>query len=90
MPARGSKAQVMHGTAKKTSGGLTKKNIKTVRKNGTKHYVSKKKSAMAKKVLGPWIRAVNKAKKELGIPKKKFVLLRKSSKLYKVAADYYY
>lgn len=41
----GSRAQVMHGTAKKTSGGLTKKDL--VRKNG--RIVPKSKSSDAKK-----------------------------------------
>ena len=85
-----SKAMVMHGTCSHTSGGLTKKDIKVVKKNGQKHYVSKRKSALAKKNLGGWVKAVSKAKKNLGIPKRKFVLLKKQSKLYKEAADIYY
>lgn len=40
----GSKAQVFHGTAEKTSGGLRKKDIK---KNKWGKYVSVKKSAQA-------------------------------------------
>lgn len=87
------KAQVMHGTCKKTSGGLTKKDIKTVRKKGQKHYVSKKKSALAKKNLGPWNRAVAKAKKALGIGKHEFVVINRGpigKKLYVLAAQYYY
>ena len=42
----GSRAQVMHGTAKKTSGGLTKKQLKY---NKQGKIVSKKASALAKK-----------------------------------------
>lgn len=42
----GSRAQVMHGTAKMTSGGLTKSDLK-YNKNG--NIVSKKKSEDAKK-----------------------------------------
>jgi hypothetical protein len=42
----GSRAQVWHGTAKKTSGGLTKKDLK-MNKHG--HIVSKKMSDRAKK-----------------------------------------
>ena len=42
----GSRAQVMHGTAKKTSGGLTKKQLKY---NTSGKIVSKKASALAKK-----------------------------------------
>ena len=36
-------AKVMNGTLDKTPGGLTKKDIKTVIKDGKKHYVSKRK-----------------------------------------------
>lgn len=42
----GSRAQVMHGTAKHTSGGLTKGDLKY---NKTGRIVSKKKSAQAKR-----------------------------------------
>lgn len=41
----GSRAQVMHGTAKRTSGGLTKKDLKY---NKWGQIVSKKKSTLAK------------------------------------------
>ena len=57
----GSRAQVYHGTASHTAGGLTKKDLKM--KDG--EIVSKKKAKDAKK--NPWIQAVAKAKKELGI-----------------------
>jgi len=46
MQAIGSRAQVMHGTANHTSGGLTKKDLK-YNKNG--RIVSRKKSMKAKK-----------------------------------------
>ena len=59
----GSRAQVYHGTADETAGGLTKKDLKRVRKTG--EIVSKAKSKDEKK--NPWIKAVSKAKKELGI-----------------------
>jgi len=42
----GSRAEVMHGTAKKTSGGLTKKDLKY---NKWGEIVSKKKAELAKK-----------------------------------------
>lgn len=45
-PAVGSRAQVMHGTADHTSGGLTKKDLK-YNKHG--RIVSRKKSQKAKK-----------------------------------------
>jgi hypothetical protein len=44
--AVGSRAQVMHGTAAHTSGGLTKSDLKM---NKWGRIVSRKKSAMAKK-----------------------------------------
>jgi hypothetical protein len=46
----GSRAQVMHGTAKRTSGGLTKKDLKY---NKSGEIVSKKKSEKMKKG-GTW------------------------------------
>tara|TARA_A100001015_G_scaffold258170_1_gene301264 strand:- start:2094 stop:2294 length:201 start_codon:yes stop_codon:yes gene_type:complete len=46
MKTVGSRAQVMHGTAMKTSGGLTKKNL---RKNKHGRIVSVKASKSAKK-----------------------------------------
>jgi DVNP family len=57
----GSRAQVYHGNADQTAGGLKKKDLKM--KDG--EIVSKHKSKGEKK--NPWIKAVAKAKKELGI-----------------------
>jgi hypothetical protein len=57
----GSRAQVYHGTATETAGGLKKKDLKM--KDG--EIVSKRKSSGEKS--NPWIKAVAKAKKELGI-----------------------
>jgi len=57
----GSRAQVYHGNATETAGGLKKKDLKM--KDG--EIVSKKKAKDAK--TNPWIKAVAKAKKELGI-----------------------
>jgi hypothetical protein len=59
----GSRAQVYHGNATQTAGGLKKKDLKMVKKTG--EIVSKAKSKDEKK--NPWIQAVAKAKKELGI-----------------------
>jgi hypothetical protein len=59
----GSRAQVYHGNATETAGGLKKKDLKMVKKTG--EIVSKAKSKDEKK--NPWIVAVAKAKKELGI-----------------------
>ena len=64
----GSRAQVMHGNATHTAGGLTKKDLK--KKDG--EIVSKSKSKGSK--TNPWIKAVAKAKKELGI--KGFALIQ--------------
>lgn len=47
MPTFGSRAQVFHGTAKKTTGGLTKKDLV---KNKHGRIVSRKKQAMEKKM----------------------------------------
>ena len=80
--------KVMNGTLDHTPGGLTKKNIKTVSKNGTKHYVSKKKSKQAKKNFSAWNKAVSKAKKELGYAKNDFVLVK--GDLLKRAREIYY
>lgn len=57
----GTRAQVYHGNATETAGGLKKKDLKM--KDG--EIVSKAKSKGEKK--NPWIKAVAKAKKELGI-----------------------
>ncbi len=54
MPAVGSKAQVFHGTAKHTSGGLTKKDL-VQNKHG--RIVSRRKMALGKKALKHLIKA---------------------------------
>jgi hypothetical protein len=59
----GSRAEVYHGNATETAGGLKKKDLKIVKKTG--EIVSKAKSKGEK--ANPWIKAVAKAKKELGI-----------------------
>jgi len=81
-------AQVKHGTLDHTPGGLTKKDIKTVRKNGQNHYVSRRKSKQAKKNFADWNRAVAQAKRELGYGKHEFVLIK--GELLKVAREIYY
>jgi len=52
----GTRAQVYHGNATETAGGLTKKDLKKDRKSG--ELVSKAKSKDAK--TNPWIKAVQK------------------------------
>ena len=60
IPAVGSKAQVFHGTAKHTSGGLTKKDL-VQNKHG--RIVSRKKMAAGKKALKFLTRKGYKARK---------------------------
>ena len=75
MQSTGSRAQVWHGTAKKTSGGLTKNNL-MMNKHG--RIVSKKKHASGKKTI--------KNLKKLGYVAKKgeFKLFRKGNKSRKM------
>ena len=54
MPAVGSKAQVFHGTAKHTSGGLTRKDL-VQNKHG--RIVSRRKMALGKKALKHLVKA---------------------------------
>ena len=68
MPAVGTKAQVFHGTAKHTSGGLTRKDLMQTKKG---RIVSRKKHAAGKKALKRLHKAGFKAKKG------KFTLFRK-------------
>jgi hypothetical protein len=78
--AVGTRAEVYHGVAHHTSGGLVKKDLK--KKEG--ELVSKSKSKDQKK--NPWIVAVAKAKKELGITGFALVqgkLLERAREIYK-------
>jgi len=75
----GSRAQVYHGNATETAGGLKRKDLKM--RDG--EIVSKKKAKDAK--TNPWIKAVAKAKKELGITGFALVqgeLLKKAREMY--------
>lgn len=60
IPAVGTKAQVYHGTAKHTSGGLTKSDLMKTKKG---RIVSRKKHAAGKKALARLRKAGYKAKK---------------------------
>jgi len=60
MPAVGTKAQVWHGTARHTSGGLTRKDLMKTKKG---RIVSRKKHAAGKKALKRLTKAGYKAKK---------------------------
>merc|ERR1711918_189672 len=77
--ARGShaKAMVLRGSKEKTGSGLTAKDLM---KNQYGKVVSKKASARSKKVLGPWIQAVAKARKALKITG--FSAIKKGTPLY--------
>ena len=81
-------AKVMHGTLEKTPGGLSKKDIKTTKKDGKKKYVSRKKSNQAKKNFSGWNKAVLKAKSELGYDRHDFVLIK--GELLDRAREIYY
>ena len=65
----GSKAEVFHGNAKYTKGGLTKKDIKLVKdKYGNERYKSKKQQASGHKkgtFREKWAKAMKSARKEL-------------------------
>ena len=60
IPAVGTKAQVWHGSAKHTSGGLTRKHLMKTKKG---RIVSRKKHAAGKKALKRLTKAGYKAKK---------------------------
>merc|ERR1712196_545104 len=79
---RMAKVLVFRGSKSKTVGGLTASSL-TKNKNG--RVVSKKRSAQSKK--SPWIAAVAKARKALGV--KGFVAIKKGSALYKKAQEFY-
>ena len=82
----GSRAQVYHGNADRTAGGLTKKDLKM--KDG--EIVSKAKSKDEKK--NPWIKAVAAAKRKLGVKKSSDFgdhIPKKGTELYKVAKEIY-
>ena len=76
MKATGSRAEVMHGVAKATSGGLTKSKL-TKGKDGS----------IKEDHLKAWRDAVKKARKNLGIDG--FQALSKDSELYKEAKKIY-
>ena len=85
----GSMRRVWSGTADRTKGGLTKKDL-AQNKNG--RVVSKKKLATSKKAfknsaLSRWCAAVQKARKELGLTG--FVACKKGTAFYKLTRKYY-
>ena len=75
--------QVFHGKRNK-AGRLTASDLK-MNKRGK--IVSKKASARTKRVLNKWHKAVQKARKHLGITG--FVAIKRGTKLYNKAREYY-
>jgi hypothetical protein len=61
----GSKAEVYHGTAKYTKGGLQKKDIKRVNDGYGNYRYKSKKQQKSNGFIKEWSKAVKKAKKEL-------------------------
>merc|ERR1711918_222261 len=88
--ARGklAKAMVFRGSKEKTISGLKSTDFM---RNSQGKIVSKKASAHAKKVrylnIKPWIQAVQKARKALGI--KGFAPIKKGTDLYKKAKEFF-
>ena len=66
MKTVGSRAEVMHGTAERTSGGLTKKDLYKG-KDGEIHSKAMKKRGKSKP-LAMWIKAKKEIEKKLGKP----------------------
>merc|ERR1712224_1185093 len=86
---RGSKRQVWNGSKQKTKSGLTKDDY-VKNKNGK--IVSRKKSALSKarwrgSKLSKWVRAVQKARKQLGITG--FQVIKKGTDYYAAARRIY-
>merc|ERR1719408_1095497 len=82
--AKLARRHVFAGKISKTKSGYTAAAFK---KNSTGKIVSKKASAHAKTVLGPWTAAVQKARKVLNI--KGFSVVKKGTPLYKKAKELY-
>ena len=79
----GQHRQVFLGKAKKTTGGLSKKDL--VRSRSTGKYVSKKKSVIGKRNDGPlreWRKALEAACAEKNVP---YQIPRKGTALYRLA-----
>jgi hypothetical protein len=76
MKAVGSRAEVMHGTAAHTAGGLTKKKLKVSKASG--EIVSVKAAKKGKK--NPWAVATEKARAQMGIQAGEMVLMNVGAK----------
>lgn len=87
MKTTGSRAEVISGSALKTSGGLTKKSLKVSKVSG--EVVSKKLAKAGAK--NPWAIATEEARKQLGL-EGKMVLMNvgpQGKKLYKLTKQLY-
>merc|ERR1712193_106442 len=82
--AKLARRHVFAGKISKTKSGYTASAFK---KNKAGKIVSKKVSAQAKTVLGPWTAAVQKARKALNITG--FLAVKKGTPLYKKAKELY-
>merc|ERR1719240_2029308 len=82
--AKLARRHVFAGKISKTKSGYTASAFK---KNKTGKIVSKKVSAQAKAVLGPWVAACQQARKALNI--KGFAVIKKGTPLYKKAKELY-
>merc|ERR1712118_261557 len=82
--AKLARRHLLAGKITKTKSGYTAAAFK---KNKYGRVVSKKVSARAKTVLGPWTAAVQKARKALNV--KGFVAVKKGTPLYKKAKEFY-
>ena len=85
----GSMRRVFNGTADRTGGGLTKKDL-CKNKRGKIVSIKSRKNAMKKfktSGLGKWIAAVKRARKELGLTG--FVACKKGTAFYKLTRKYY-
>jgi hypothetical protein len=83
MKSVGTRAEVMHGVALHTAGGLTKKKLAVSKVSG--EIVSKKKMKAGAK--NPWAMATEAARSQLEIPPGEMVLMNvgaKGKKLYKL------
>merc|ERR1712146_83923 len=82
--AKLARRHLLAGKITKNKSGYTAAAFK---KNKYGKVVSKKVSARAKTVLGPWTAAVQKARKALNV--KGFVAVKKGTPLYKKAKEFY-
>ena len=78
----GTKAQVYHGTADQTAGGLVKKDLFLNKKDGRIKSKAQSKAGKQNPALKAWRKALEKAG---GLQDDKFKLIKKGTKVYKEA-----